>query len=230
MFLFRRRPAHLAEPVAAYLDAPRPDPALPWRAVPYTVIDVETTGLNPRRDALLAIGLVDIDEGRVRLDRCWQTLVRPPEDAPVNPESIRVHGLLPQDVADAPPAEQVLPILLERLRGRVLVVHVAAVDIGFLRAVLRRLYGVDPRGPAIDTARLALHLHHDQRVLSGFDQEPALQLRVLAERAGLPVYAEHNALNDALTTAQLFLAQASEYESHGATRLRDLLRAGGCLR
>jgi len=121
MFLFRRRPIDLPEAVRAYLDAPRPDPDLPWRDVPYSVIDVETTGLNPRRDALLAIGLVDIDDGRIRMDQRWYTLVRPPDDAPVNPEAIRVHGLLPQDVEQAPPPGDVIPVLLRRLTGRVLV-------------------------------------------------------------------------------------------------------------
>lgn len=232
MFLFRRRPSNLPEPVARYLDAPRPDPALPWRDAPYSVIDVETTGLNPRRDALLAVGMVDIDEGRIRMDRRWYTLVRPPDDAPVNPEAIRVHGLLPQDVEHAPPLDEVIPAVLQRLTGRVLVVHVADVDIGFLRQAMRRLYGVEPRGPAIDTARLALHFQRHQRLIegSGSEQEPALQLRALAESAGLPVYPEHNAFNDALTTAQLFLAQVSMFEAHGMPRLRDLLRAGGCLR
>lgn len=228
MFVFRRRPANLPEPVVAYLDAPRPDEALPWRDVAYSVIDVETTGLDSRRDALLAIGLVEIDAGRIRLDRCWQTLVRPPAGIAENGDAIRVHGLLPQDVAHAPIEAAALPELLRRLTGRVLVVHVAEVDIGFLRAALRRLYQVDPRGPAIDTARLARYLHQGRPEHGS--QQPAVQLRALAERAGLPVYAEHNALNDALTTAQLFLAQATDLESQGGPRLRDLLRAGGRLR
>ncbi|ABU59966.1 MULTISPECIES: 3'-5' exonuclease [Roseiflexus] len=232
MFLFRRRPAHLPESVVAYLEAQRPDPALPWRAAPYSVMDVETTGLNPRRDALLAIGLVEIDEGRIRMDRRWYTLVHPPDDAPINPESIRIHGLLPQDVEHAPPLDAVVPDVLRRLTGRVLVVHVADVDIGFLRQAMRRLYGVDPRGPAIDTARLAWHFQRHQRLIEGLgsEQEPALQLRALAESLGLPVYPEHNAFNDALTTAQLFLAQVSMFEAQSTPRLRDLLRAGGCLR
>lgn len=117
---------------------------------------------------------------------------------------------------------------MRRLTWRVLVVHVAEVDIGFLRAALRRLYQVDPRGPAIDIACLARYLHQGRPEHGS--QPPAVQLRALAERAGLPVYAEHNALNDALTTAQLFLAQATDLENQGGPRLRDLLRADGRLR
>ncbi len=232
MFLFRRRPANLPEPVVMYLDAPRPDPMLSWRDVPYSVMDVETTGLNPRRDALLAIGLVDIDEGRIRMERRWYSLVHPPDNIPINPDAIRVHQLLPQDLEHAPSLEEVIPAMLQRITGRVLVVHVADIDIGFLRQAMQRLYGVEPRGPAIDTARLAWHFQRHQRLITGSEseQEPALQLRALAESVGLPVYPEHNAFNDALTTAQLFLAQVSMFAAHGMPRLRDLLRAGGCLR
>ncbi|MGQ9547967.1 MAG: 3'-5' exonuclease [Roseiflexus sp.] len=230
MFLFRRRPDDLPDVVRAYLDAPRPDPEIVWRDVPYSVMDVETTGLNPRRDALLAIGLVDIDDGRIRMDRRWYTLVHPPDDAPVNPEAIRVHGLLPQDVEHAPPLAEVIPELLRRLTGRVLVVHVADIDIGFLRQALRRLYHIEPRGPAIDTARLAWNVQRNQRLIDGTDQEPSLQLRALADSAGVPTHTEHNALNDALTTAQVFLTQINIVQPNGAPRLRNLLRAGGYLR
>lgn len=232
MFLFRRRPANLPDPVVMYLDAPRPDPALSWRDVPYSVMDVETTGLNPRRDALLAIGLVDIDEGRIRMERRWYSLVHPPDNMPINPDAIRVHQLLPQDLEHAPPLDDVIPAVLQRITGRVLVVHVADIDIGFLRQAMHRLYGVEPRGPAIDTARLAWHFQRHQRLITGSEseQEPALQLRALAESVGLPVYPEHNAFNDALTTAQLFLAQVSVFTTRNTPRLRDLLRAGGCLR
>jgi DNA polymerase-3 subunit epsilon len=52
----------------------------------------------------------------------------------------------------------------------------------------------------------------------------------LAAQAGLPVYSEHNALSDALTTAQLFLSQAMQMERQGEGTLRRLLKAGRCLR
>jgi DNA polymerase-3 subunit epsilon len=228
---FFRRHRHQPDIVRDYLAAPRPDPGRHWRAAPYTVLDIETSGLEPRRHALLAIGAVEIEAGRALIERCWHTLVRPPDGLEVPAEAIRVHGLLRGDVAQAPVLSDVLDELLRRLRGRVLVVHVAAIDIGFLDSALRRRYGIAVRGPAIDTARLAAALHADDRFAHGdTTAQPALALRALAERANLPVYPEHNALNDALTTAQLFLSQATRFEQQGRPTLRHLLRAGGCRR
>lgn len=231
MRFFRRRPPNLPDFVEAYLDAPSPHKDTPWRAVPYTVLDVETSGLDARRDALLAVGLVDIDDGRVRIDRCWKTLIRPPDSLVVPAESIRIHQILRGDVAEATPPADVLPALLQRLQGRVLIVHVSAIDVEFLSRALRQQYGVALRGPAIDTARLALALQIDDQFLggSGVPEEPAIALRGLAEAARLPVYPEHDALNDALTTAQLFLVQATRLEGRGVKTLKGLLKKGGCL-
>jgi DNA polymerase-3 subunit epsilon len=230
IYLFRRNRTY-PDFVRDYLEAPRPDLSLPWRAASYTALDVETSGLDPRRDAVLAIGLVEIESGRVLLERAWRTLVRPPAGLIVPAESIRIHGLLRRDLADAPPLSEALPELLRRLRGRVLLLHVAAIDAGFLNQVLRRQYAARLRGPVIDTARLAAKLQHDERYMRGDSAgPPVIALRALAERAGLPAYAEHNPLDDALTTAQLFLIMATQLERQGRASLGRLLRLGGYLR
>ncbi len=227
---FTRRITEIPDMIQNYLDAPRPDDRAPWREIPYSVLDIETTGLNARRDAILSIGLIDIDDGRVRLDRQWYTLVRPPEHVNASPESIRIHGLLHTDVADAPPATDILPELLKRLLGRVLIVHYAPIDVDFLNHTLRQQWSVGLRGPAIDTMRLAETLHHYQRWTAGNNGNNATALGPLAAQAGIPVHTQHNALGDALTTAQLFLAQATRMESLGNDSLRTLLKAGRCLR
>lgn len=228
MFGFRRR--RQPEWLNIYSAGPWPAPNQPWREANYCVLDVETSGLDARRDELLAVGLVEIEAGRVRLDRCWYSLIRPPEGFLVAAASIRIHHLTRAELAAAPLPTTVLPELLERLRGRALVVHVAQIDIRFLNRALKRSAGGKLHGPKLDTARLALTLHHHAQILGEARPDlpaPAIQLRALAERYGLPVYAQHNALNDAITTAQLFLAQASRLERQGRATLRGLLRAGG---
>jgi DNA polymerase-3 subunit epsilon len=229
------QPDDLPPPLANYLGAPRPDGKTDWRKVPYSVVDVETSGLNARKDALLAIGLIDIDDGRVRLDRRWYSLVRPPEGLLVSVDSIRIHGLLRDDLARAPLPEEVLPEFLERVSGRVLIVHVSSIDVQFLNRALQTHFGIRLRGPVLDTARLGGALLHTERLIGGggggYNEEPRdTTLRSLAKQSGIPVYAQHNALSDALTTAQLFLAQATRIQKQGKGTFRKLFRAGGCVR
>jgi DNA polymerase III subunit epsilon len=227
MFLFRRRQP-LPAFVRHYAAGPWPAPATPWADVPYVVLDVETSGLNRKRDVLLAVGLVEITGGRVQLSSAWQSLIRPPAGHEVAGSSIRIHGLTRAELAAAPPIDAVLPLVLERLRGRALVVHVAQIDVGFLNRALGSQWGGRLHGPILDTARLALTIHHNERLLgSAHIERPALQLAALAQRYGLPAYGQHNPLNDALTTAQVFLAQAHRLSQHGHTTLGGLVRAGG---
>jgi DNA polymerase-3 subunit epsilon len=215
--------------VQAYLNAAAPARNVLWRDALYTVLDIETSGLDARCDTILAIGAVDVEGGQIVLDRCWQTLVRPPAELALAPEAIQIHQLLRADVDRAPPVDAVLPELLCRLQGRVLVVHVAAIDVAFLDRALQQFYRTRLRGPALDTARLATTLKHDERFLTGAVAPPTtLALDTLAAQVGLPAFPAHNALNDALTTAQLFLALATRSEQHGAKTLRALLRRGGC--
>lgn len=228
MLFFRRPPR--PDFVRAYEAGPWPALRLPWREAGYVVLDLETSGLDPRRDAVLAVGLVGIEAGRVRLDRRWSSLVRPPAGLLVGGDSIRIHGLTRAELAAAPELDALLPELLGLLRGRCLVVHVAGVDVAFLNAALGRRYGARLRGPALDTARLAAALHQRAQLLgevAAGTPAPPMQLRALAERLGLPVFGEHDALGDALTTAQVFLAQATRLEQQGTGTLRGLLRAGG---
>jgi DNA polymerase III subunit epsilon len=230
---FFRRQKNLPDYVQNYLDAPRPKGNIPWREAPYSVLDVETNGLNHKRHSLLAIGVLDIDQGRIQINRRWYTNIRPPDTDEVGADTIRIHGLLRRDLEDAPALEEVLPELLQRLQGRVLVVHIAAIDVKFLDQALRTHYGVKLRGPAIDTARLGGVLLQQEHMLSGtYDQQGPRDttLRSLAASANVPVEAQHNALSDALTTAQLFLSQATKLQKRGHDTFHKLLRVGGCLK
>ncbi|MCX7860661.1 MAG: 3'-5' exonuclease [Chloroflexus sp.] len=225
--LFQRTPP--ADFVRAYEAFPEPDRRLPWREVPYTVIDVETTGLDPRHDALIAVGAVNVENGRVLLKQTWYSLIRPPLNREPSVESIRVHHITPEELRDAPPAEVVLAELLQRIAGRVLVVHVAEVDVRFINAALKP-FGGRLRRPILDTARLALTLHLNAQWLGEQSRDmpdPAIELRGLVSALGLPIYAQHNALNDAVTTAQLFIAQATLLADQGRSNLAGLIRAGG---
>ena len=192
--------------VAADDETPIPAPDTPWRQAGLCVLDLETTGLDPRRDEIISFATVPIDGGRIRLETSTYRLVRP-ERMP-EAETIRIHRLRPEDLAGAPPIEGVLDELLGALSGRVLVAHVAAVERGFLDPVLRSA-GTALRNPVIDTAELAAELASR----TGGPAIDRISLTALAEDLGLPVHRPHEADGDALTTAQAFLALATRLDA-----------------
>jgi DNA polymerase-3 subunit epsilon len=190
----------------------------PWREARYCVIDLELSGLEPRRNEIISFGALPIDAGRVRLAGAASGLVRPTR--PLAAAAIRVHGIRAADLADAPPLAEALDALLQAMAGRVLVAHHAAIERAFLGRALRRL-GVRLRGPVLDTAVLA-------RVwLAERDGElpPRMTLAQLATACGLPVHSPHTAIGDALTTAQLFIVAASQLDARRSETVGRLARA-----
>ncbi len=190
----------------------------PWREARYCVVDLELSGLEPRRNEIVSFGALPIDAGRVRLAGAASGLVRPTR--PLAAAAIRVHGIRAADLADAPPLAEALDALLQAMAGRVLVAHHAAIERAFLGRALRRL-GVRLRGPVLDTAVLA-------RVwLAERDGElpPRMTLAQLATACGLPVHSPHTAIGDALTTAQLFIVAASQLDARRSETVGRLARA-----
>lgn len=229
---WRRRQAlrrvGLAPEVRRFLESEWPTNGQPWRETRYVVLDLETSGLDARRDVILQIGSVEVVDGRVQLASAWETRVRPPDGMTIGVESIRIHQLLPEQLATAPTLTEVLPQLLDRLSGRVLVVHVAAVDVPFLDRALREHYSCGLMLPILDTARLAAALEQLQQLISPQEQRPSpRRLAELARAANIPVLRQHDALADALITAQLFLAQGCALEQFGHNTFGAMRRAGG---
>jgi DNA polymerase III subunit epsilon len=188
-----------------YLNAPMPPAAAPWREASLCVIDLETTGLNPATDEIIAFATVPVAGGRLHLRDARYRLVRPRRMPAA--ETIRIHGLRSEDLAGAPALSEVVGELAEALTASALVAHVAAVEENFLRPALRSA-GAELRNPVIDTAELAAELWSLRR-------RPApdrIALGSLARGLGLPVHRPHEADGDALTTAQAFLALATHLD------------------
>jgi len=170
----------------------------PWRSASYCAVDLETTGLDLRRDVIISFGSVAIDGGRVIAGSSIYRLVGGP--ARMSPEAIAVHSLRPADLADAPTWEESADVLLGALTGRVLVAHAAWFERAFLRRAFRK-WRVPPPRIVVDTAALA---RSAGLAAASASAEPSLEL--LARDLGLPGHEPHHALGDALTTAEVFLA------------------------
>jgi DNA polymerase-3 subunit epsilon len=102
------------------------------------------------------------------------------------------------------------------LGGRFLLTWYADVEVAFLR----RTFGGRPRAWArrtVDVRRLAVELE-------GADPRTRFGLSACAGRYGVPVASPHEALDDALVTAQLFLVLASKLEARGFGTVRSYLR------
>ena len=224
MKFFRRQRSALADRVPPgalrdYLTTPPPDPATPLRAARLLAIDMETTGLDPVTDQLLSVGFVPVDGELIILSGATEILIRPQGDVG---ESARYHGLTDDALRSGVGLAEALERVLAALTGRVLLAHHAAIETGFLAQACDVLYGVRPSFDVVDTMSLQFAL-----LTQGYDDEPPQgSLRLWAARGqyGLPRYAAHAALTDALACAELYLAQAAELQATRPRTLKSLLK------
>lgn len=176
----------------------------PVGQAPLLAIDFETTGLQPGVDEVISVGMIDVDGLRIPMGTAANFLVNPGGEVG---QSAVIHQLTDDDVlAHGVTTEAALDLIFDRLAGRVLLAHHAAIEVGFLSAAVKRVYGIGIQIRAVDTLGLGL------RALGMDEDHPrdALRLWKLRVRAGLPSYKGHDAVVDALACAELYLALAQE--------------------
>jgi DNA polymerase-3 subunit alpha (Gram-positive type) len=160
----------------------------------FVVFDVETTGLSPLNgDRIIEIAAVKVKDQNVAGTFC--SLVNPGRAIPI--EAQRVHGITPEMVADAPPAETVLPQMIDFIGGGCLVGHNIKFDLDFLCYELA-LSGRKLRAetPAVDTLKMS------KKVMSHLRSH---RLSYLAHSFGVRVNEAHRALADVnLTVSVLY--------------------------
>jgi DNA polymerase-3 subunit epsilon len=196
---------------------PLPATGSDWRRVSFLVVDAEMSSLDASDGELLSVGWVVVAGGAIDLAAARHYLLRPRGSVG---QSATIHALRDCDLVSAASGDEVLDHFLRAAAGRVLVFHNASLDLAFLDRLSRRVFGAPVLLPAVDTLlqEQKLFQRRDRQVKAG-----ALRLHACRERYGLPAYPGHNALLDALATAELLLAQVAHRSAGQAFPLRGLL-------
>jgi len=180
---------------------------------PLIAVDFELTGLDKNIDHIVAMGWTWIDRGRIQMSSNRHLLISTERSVG---SSAAIHELLDSEIAQGGSIEEGLESLFDAAQGRVWVFHHARLDIALLRSACSAWAGVVPRFAVLDTMRIAYsqRKRREQPIRQG-----DLQLNELRRPYGLPQYTAHNALNDAIATAELTLAIASRMEPDNSLRL-----------
>ena len=156
----------------------------------YVVFDLETTGIDLMTNGITEIGAVKLVGGVAKEQ--FTTLVKP--DYPISDEIVKLTGITPEMVANAPKIGTVLPDFMKFIDGAVLVAHNAEFDTRFIkRFAAGEDYEVKNR--VMDTLEMS-RKYLPQLRKNG--------LGVLAEYFGV-VFHHHRALSDAYATAEIFV-------------------------
>ncbi len=204
-------------PYARLLGAPLPSARARFRDVEFLSLDIETTGLDPNEAEILSIGSVLIRNNRIDLTTARSCLVRPESEVG---SSASVHGLTDTLCGTGDELGDAIDEVVGDLGGRVLVVHHAPLDKALLDRACRAGYGGALHVPVVDTLALELRRRRRREQTAGPD---ALRLGNLRTAYHLPYYAGHDALADALATAELLLAMVATSGAADRTTLGELV-------
>ena len=176
----------------------------------FVAIDLETTGLDPARDAIIELAAVPFAHGRA--ERGYVTHVNP--ERPIPPESSRIHGITEGMVARAPRIGEALVRLEGVCANHILVGHGIAFDLAVLGRE-RRAHGRGPMiNPGLDTMRLAAALHPDWKHF-GFDE--------VASHMGVGILGRHTAEGDARAAGEILIALLPEIHALGAQTVGEIV-------
>lgn len=189
--------------------------SLPLYQVPYTIIDVETTGLFPALgDAICEIALIAVREGQIVEE--YERLVDP--GRPISSEAYAVHRITSEMLLGAPTFAEIAEEVLSRLEGTAVVAHNAPFDLGFLAAALEEEHMPIPQNPVVDTLALARNCY-------GF---PHNNLHAIARDLGILIPRRHRALDDARATWRVLDFFSQDLQARwGISTLGELIRAQG---
>lgn len=193
----------------------------------YVVYDTELTGLNRRKDEIISIGAVRIRNMRIELGETFHCYVRP--ENLDHTKATLIHKITPEQLKAAPPLEEVLPLFLKFIETDLLVGHCVAIDTGFLNKATRKLYNGVIANPNLDTMRMAQvykesplnNYRGDYQTGNG-----GYNLQKLSIELNLPFFEAHDALEDALQTAYLFIFLVKKLGTIGINSINELFKAG----
>ena len=162
----------------------------------YACIDLETTGLNPKTDKIIEIGIVKVEENRIVKE--WETLVNP--DRKLEERIIELTGIRNEQLSSAPSIEEVLPQLLDIVGDSVLLGHSVLFDYSFVKkAAVNRRLSFERTG--IDTLKIA------RKYLADLESR---SLPCLCRYYDIS-HSAHRALHDAKATVELYRKLAEQF-------------------
>ena len=164
----------------------------------YVCVDLETTGLDPKRDKILEIGAVKVVNNEIAAE--WGTFVNPGRK--LEERIVQLTGICDEQLEDAPGIEEAFPQLLGVIGEEVLLGHRVLFDYSFLKKA-----AVDQKLPfersGIDTLGIA------RKYLKDLESRGLVHL---CQHYGISHNA-HRALGDAKATVQLYQKLAEQFSS-----------------
>ena len=163
------------------------------------VFDTETTGLNPKKDEILSIGAVKLKGNKILMSEKFELFVKPTRE--INEQSIKIHQIRNIDLQNGCEPQEAIAQFLHFIGARPLVGYYLEFDIKMINKYVKPYLGINLPNPQIEVSGL----YHDKKIKLIPDGVIDLRFDVMMKDLGLPIFGKHDALNDAVMTAMMYI-------------------------
>ena len=165
----------------------------------YIVFDTETTGLNPKEDDVISIGAVKIKENKIITSETFEVFIK--NSCGISPRSIEIHQIRNCDLDDAITTEEAVKEFLRFIGSRPLVGYYLEFDIKMINKYVKPMLGVNLPNEAIEVSEI----YFDKTIALIPQGNIDLRFDTILSKCGVPDMGAHNAVNDAIMTAMIYL-------------------------
>lgn len=165
----------------------------------YIVFDTETTGLNTKEDEILSIGAVKIKDNKILTSQTFEIYVKSAKK--ISKESIEIHGIRPCDLENAKEPEEAIKDFLHFIGSSTLVGYYLEFDVAMVEKYIKPMLGITLPNTLIEVSEM----YYDKQISLIPQGNIDLRFDTMLKTYDIPNMGIHNAVNDAVMTAMIFL-------------------------
>ena len=165
----------------------------------YVCLDCETSGLNPKKDEILSIGAVHIKENKILMRKTFNIFLKPSKN--INPESIKIHHIRPIDLENGLDAKEGIYQLLNFIGSKTIVGYYIKFDVAIISRYTKEYLGIKLPNKTIEVSSMYYKTRRKRSDYHFID----LRFDTILKNLDIPLLGKHDALNDAIMTAMMFL-------------------------
>ena len=165
----------------------------------YVCLDCETSGLNPKKDEILSIGAVHIKENKILMRKTFNIFLKPSKN--INPESIKIHHIRPIDLENGLDAKEGIYQLLDFIGSRTIVGYYIKFDVAIISRYTKEYLNIKLPNKTIEVSSIYYKTRKKRSDYHFID----LRFDTILKNLDIPLLGKHDALNDAIMTAMMFL-------------------------
>ena len=163
------------------------------------VFDCETTGLNPKKDDIISIGAVRVKGNKILTNEALHLFIE--QDKQISHESITIHQIRHCDLEDAIPLKDAIEQFLYYIGNKTLVGYYLEFDVAMINKTIKPMLGITLPNKQEEVSAI----YYDKKIPTIPQGNIDLGFEAIIKDLDLPKLQAHDALNDAVMTAMIYL-------------------------